>query len=152
MGRTLWIDDRELDERLDIVKSRFESKDHDAKKKRLKSGDYVSPGSQAACEHKAFNDFLGSISDKRIWKQKDAMEKQFDHNCFIVTGSHVEDWVADIYGGHAHATRMMLGTCAYFNQEEGWSAFWIQSDDTHESATLLAEYLMAWFRQIDKHS
>lgn len=121
--------------------------------KRLKTGDIVAPDVQAAAERKEISDFLGSLNDTdsggRIWKQMRAMEEQYDHCSLVVEGSHIESWVADIYGGHAAAIKKVIGVCAYFNNREGWSAFWIQSNGA-EGKRLLCTYLEAWFRQVEK--
>lgn len=150
MGRKIWIDDRESEETQNYLIERMQEHGHEPEVKRRPAGDIVAPGVQAGIERKTVNDFLNSVSDKRIWKQMDKMNDHFETKGLIVVGSHIEDWVAEIYGGHAHATRMLLGTLAYVSHQPDWSGFWIQSDDPRENSTLLAEYALAWFRQADK--
>jgi len=123
------------------------------KVKRMKSGDVVAPDVQAAAERKEISDFLGSLANTdsggRLWKQKRAMEQQYDENLLIVEGSHIETWVADIYGGHSAAIRKVIGVCAWFNLQPNWQAFWIQSNG-REGKVLMCEYIESFFRQVEK--
>lgn len=151
MGRVIRIDDREKEHIRDRMIPVFEGDDDvdEVKVERMKAGDIVCRGLQAGVERKEISDFLNSVGDKRIWRQIDGMDDMYEHKCIVVEGSHIEEFVADIYGGHSHAIRMCLGTCAWLNNQDDWSAFWVQSDD-EEGTVLLSEYVNAWFRQVEK--
>lgn len=141
------VDDREPKRVQELAESVFgESR---TTVERMKSGDFVARGAQAGVERKEISDFLGSIGDKRIWKQTDAMGLQYEHNCVVVEGSHIESFVADIYGGHAAAIRKVIGVIAWLNHQEGWSAVWFPQDGD-EGTRMLLEYANSWFRQADK--
>ncbi|QLG30022.1 hypothetical protein HUG10_20670 (plasmid) [Halorarum halophilum] len=147
MALDIKVDDREPKRVQEMAKTVFG--DERVEIERMKSGDFVARGAQAAAERKQISDFLGSIGDKRIWKQTDGMGQQYEHNCVVVEGSHIEDFVADIYGGHAAAIRKVIGVVAWLNHQDGWSAMWFPQDGD-EGTRLLMNYLEAWFRQADK--
>jgi ERCC4-type nuclease len=151
MGRVVRIDDREKDFIQDRMKPVFENDDDidEVKVERMKAGDIVCRGIEAGIERKAITDFLSSVGNNRIWKQKDKMDQMYEHNCIIIEGSHIKDFVADIHGGHAHSIKMVIGTCAWLNNQDGWSGFWIQSNEK-EGTRLLCHYASAWFKQVEK--
>jgi len=143
----IWVDDREPDRVKDMAPEVFgEDK---TTVKRMKAGDFVAAGAHAAAERKEVSDFLGSIGDNRIWRQTDGMSQQYEHNCVVVEGSHIESFVADIYGGHAASIRKVIGVVAWLNHQDGWSAMWFPQDG-NEGTRLLLEYLSCWFRQAQK--
>jgi ERCC4-type nuclease len=152
VSRNIWIDDREVDDTIDVLEGVYG--EENVTVKRMKSGDIVAPGLQAAAERKQINDFLKSAGDPdnggRLWSQMRKMEKQYDQCALVVEGSHLKSFVADIYGGHSAAIRKVLGVTSYFDiQRDGWSAYWVPADGD-EGTRLLGERVAAWFRQIER--
>ena len=89
MDITCTIDSREK-ERIPYAKNFFKKYNHSIKE--LDTGDYIfNNGEEKVCfEYKTMKDFIGSISDGRIWEQVKRMNDEFDWSFIVIEGT-IED-------------------------------------------------------------
>lgn len=127
----IYVDAKETKRRKQKAKEFFD----DVEIKQLEFGDYV--GGNCAIEWKTAEDFLGSIRNKRIFKQAIGMKENYPYHYILVYGSIKSAMDKLRYLGHYFSVNQYLGTLASLAQIT--SLLWV---DNENQAFKLTKYLI----------
>lgn len=127
----IYVDAKETKRRKQKAKEFFD----EVEIKQMEFGDYV--GGNCAIEWKTAEDFLGSIRNKRIFKQAIGMKENYPYHYILVYGSIKSAMDKLRYLGHYFSVNQYLGTLASLAQIT--SLLWV---DNENQAFKLTKYLI----------
>ena len=139
---TLLVDDRE---QWTVARTLEERGGFEVEQQRLETGDILNRDLDAIAERKTFQD---ALDVDRLFAQVDRMNEEFTHSALVVHGQRIDSIKADIKGGHANATRQVMGTIAYVQETTDTHVIWLPGEATKWGMIQLAEYLRIWYNQL----